>query len=134
MTAEDRVVVTGATGYIGGRLVPRLLEAGYAVRVVVRDPVRLQGRSWLAQVEVARGDVEDPESLAVAMTGVRTAYYLVHSMHGGKNFATRDLDAARNFGTAAAAAGVRRILYLNSRPICAPVSRPGTPCARPACR
>ena len=57
MTGNDNVLVTGATGYVGGRLVPRLLAAGYRVRVLVRDPRRLQGRTWLAQVDVAQGDV-----------------------------------------------------------------------------
>ena len=84
MTPSSRVLVTGATGYVGGRLVPRLLEAGYRVRVLVRDPARLQGRPWLSQVEVAEGDVLRPETLAGALEGVQAAYYLVHSMlaHG----------------------------------------------------
>ena len=63
MTGNDNVLVTGATGYVGGRLVPRLLSAGYRVRVLVRDPRRLQGRTWLAQVDVAQGDVLDPATL-----------------------------------------------------------------------
>ena len=62
-TSINRVLVTGATGYIGGRLIPALLEAGYQVRVLVRDPARLQGRSWLEQVEVVQGDVLQPETL-----------------------------------------------------------------------
>jgi uncharacterized protein YbjT (DUF2867 family) len=105
-------LVTGATGYIGGRLAPRLLQAGYRVRCLVRDPARLQGRPWLDQVEVVAGDVMRPESLAPAMTGVAAAYYLVHSMASGQGFHERDLAAARHFGASAAAAGVGRIIYL----------------------
>jgi uncharacterized protein YbjT (DUF2867 family) len=106
------VLVTGATGYIGGRLVPRLLEAGLRVRCLVRDPARLQGRTWLPHVEVARGDVFDRPSLAAAMAGVDTAYYLVHSLATGDDFHQRDLDAARTFGAALAAAGGTRVIYL----------------------
>ena len=106
------VLVTGATGYIGGRLVPRLLQAGYRVRCLVRDPERLQGRPWLDQVEVVAGDVLQAETLAPAMVGIGAAYYLIHSMAGGQGFHERDLIAARNFGAAAAAAGVGRILYM----------------------
>ncbi len=106
------VVVTGATGYVGGRLVPRLLEAGYRVRCLVRDASRLQGRSGLPQVEVVTGDVLRPESLAAAMVGAVAAYYLVHSMAGGEGFHERDIAAARSFARAAADAGVGRIVYL----------------------
>ena len=106
------VLVTGATGYIGGRLVPRLLQAGYRVRCLVRDPERLQGRPWLDQVEVVAGDVLQAETLTAAMVGIRAAYYLIHSMAGGQGFHERDLIAARNFGAAAAAVGVMRIIYM----------------------
>jgi uncharacterized protein YbjT (DUF2867 family) len=106
------ILVTGATGYVGGRLVPRLLEAGHRVRVLARDPARLAGRPWLGQVEVVRGDVLAPETLAAAMQGVRVAYYLVHSMGDTEAFHERDLAAAGNFARAAREAGVSRILYL----------------------
>lgn len=106
------VLVTGATGYLGGRLVPRLLEAGYAVRCLARDPDRLGGRSWRDAVEVVRADVLRPETLGPALAGVDAAYYLVHSLGAGADFHARDLAAARNFGAAAAQAGVRRIVYL----------------------
>ncbi len=112
MSSMPRVLVTGATGYVGGRLVPRLLEAGYTVRVLARDPHRLQGRPWLEHVEVAQGDVLDPRALGAALTGVDVAYYLVHSMFGGSDFTQRDVAAARGFGQAAKAAGVGRIIYL----------------------
>ncbi len=108
----ELVLVTGATGYVGGRLVPRLLEAGRRVRVLVRDPARLAGRSWLPQVEVAQGDVLKAETLGPALVGIGTAYYLVHSMTSSADFHQRDLDAARTFGRAARAAGVQRIIYL----------------------
>ncbi len=107
-----RVLVTGATGYIGGRLVPRLLDLGYPVRCLVRDPTRLQGRPWFDAVDVVAGDVLLPESLGAAMEGVSAAYYLVHSLAGGADFHQRDLVAARNFGAAARAAGVERIVFL----------------------
>lgn len=106
------VLVTGVTGYIGGRLVPQLIEAGYLIRVLVRDRHRLQGRAWLSQVEVVEGDVLDPASLQAAMSGVALAYYLVHSMSGSTDFDRRDLQAARNFGDAAYTNGLERIIYL----------------------
>ena len=108
------ILVTGATGYIGGRLVPRLLEAGHRVRCLVRDPARLSGHPWASEVEIVAGDVLQPEGLVQAMQGVHAAYYLVHSLAGGADFHQRDLTAAGNFGTAALAAGVQRILYLGA--------------------
>ena len=106
------VLVTGSTGYIGGRLVPRLLELGCRVRCLVRDPDRLQGRPWHPSVEVVAGDVMKPETLVPAMAGVEAAYYLVHGLAGGPGFHERDLASARNFGLAAGTAGVGRIVYL----------------------
>ena len=106
------ILVTGATGYIGGRLVPRLLEAEWRVRCLVRDPARLEGRSWQGAVEIVTGDVLDAASLAPAMRGVHTAYYLVHSMGGGAGFHGRDLTGARHFAEAARDCGVTRIIYL----------------------
>lgn len=108
----DRVLVTGATGYIGGRLIPLLLAKGYRLRVLARDPARLAGRPWLGRVEVAQGDVLDRASLAEAMEDVDVAYYLIHSMQGHSDFSQRDEEAASGFGTAAEEAGVRRIIYL----------------------
>ncbi|MBI2864407.1 MAG: SDR family oxidoreductase [Chloroflexi bacterium] len=112
MRKQAPILVTGATGYVGGRLVPRLLDAGYRVRVLVRDPSRLQGRPWAGQVEVEQADVLQPETLSAALAGVSAAYYLVHSMAIAGDFPQRDLIAARNFGAAAKAAGVERIIYL----------------------
>ncbi|HET6477130.1 MAG TPA: SDR family oxidoreductase [Thermoleophilia bacterium] len=112
-SSEDPLIlVTGATGYVGGRLVPRLLDAGRRVRVLVRDPRRMQGRAWAGRVAVASGDVLRPETLSEALAGVDVAYYLVHSMAKGEGFHERDLAAARAFGRAAAAAHIGRIVYL----------------------
>ncbi len=112
MADSKLILITGATGYVGGRLVPRLLEAGYRVRCLVRDPSRLQGRGWLNQVEVAEGDALNPEELASAMQGVSTAYYLIHGKQGGRDSADRDLQAARNFAQAAEQAKLESIIYL----------------------
>jgi uncharacterized protein YbjT (DUF2867 family) len=103
--------VTGATGYIGGRLVPRLTEKGHAVRVLARDAGRLEGR--FSGVEVAQGDLFDRASVGAALAGIDVAYYLVHSMARDKgDFAASDRELAAIFGTAARDAGVRRIIYL----------------------
>jgi uncharacterized protein YbjT (DUF2867 family) len=112
MTKDQLILVTGATGYIGGRLVPRLLAAGYRVRIMARDPTRLKGRKWFGQIEVAAGDVLVPHTLTDAMDGVDKAYYMVHSMRGGKDFHHRDVEGARNFGVAAQKADVAHIIYL----------------------
>ncbi|MBL8132033.1 MAG: SDR family oxidoreductase [Anaerolineae bacterium] len=106
------VLITGVTGYIGGRLVSLLLAMGYRVRVMVRDPMRLQGRSWLAQVDVVQADVLQPEMLDAALANIDVAYYLIHSMRGGEHFHERDIRAARNFGGAAERQRVKRIIYL----------------------
>jgi len=112
MTQAKKILVTGPTGYIGGRLIPRLLEAGYDVRVLARDPSRLQGRPWLGKVEVVQADALDPASLPAALEGVSTAYYLIHGRQGGKITAERDMTAARNFARAADDANIERIIYL----------------------
>ena len=112
MAENGVVLVTGATGYIGGRLTPKLVQSGHRVRVLVRDADRIRARPWSRHVEVAFGDVLDPQTLPAAMAGVDCAYYLIHSMSGGAGFHDLDLTAARNFATAAKAAGVRRIIYL----------------------
>ncbi|MBN2130424.1 MAG: SDR family oxidoreductase [Sedimentisphaerales bacterium] len=112
MNEKNTVLVTGATGYIGGRLVPRLLERGYPVRVLARDRARVSGCSWSSRVEVVRGDPLRPETLEPALGGVATAFYFIHSMTSGPDFRRRDITAARNFARAARQAGVGRIVYL----------------------
>jgi uncharacterized protein YbjT (DUF2867 family) len=107
----EHVLVTGATGYIGGRLVPRLLDAGLQVRCFVRDPGRLRDFSWAGQVETVAGDALDAGSLVNAMQGITTAYYLMHGMQGGRGDAKRDLRMASNFASAAEIAGIQRIIY-----------------------
>jgi len=107
------ILVTGATGYVGGRLIPRLLRQGYRVRALVRGgSQRLLGRPWRHDIEIADGDVLQPESLAPAMNGVDIAYYLIHSMRDNTQFRQRDISAAQNFAGAAKTAGVKRIIYL----------------------
>lgn len=108
--------MTGATGYIGGRLVPRLLEAGYRVRCLARSPKKLEARPWAehAGVELVEGDLDEPASLEHALDSCSAAYYLVHSMlAAGADYAEHDRRLARNFASAAsAAASMERIIYL----------------------
>ncbi len=109
------ILLTGATGYIGGRLVPQLLEKGYHVRCLARDVRKLSGRGWDEdpRVEIVRGDVLDRDSVRSAMEGSGAAYYLVHSMLAGERaFEDQDRAAAENFAAGAEAAGVDRIIYL----------------------
>ncbi|MFJ8650205.1 SDR family oxidoreductase [Streptomyces sp. NPDC093546] len=105
-------LVTGATGYIGGRLVPELLAAGHRVRCLARSPGKLRDLPWADRVEVVRGDVTDEESVREAMRGVDVAYYLVHALGSGPDFENTDRTAARIFGRCARGAHVRRLVYL----------------------
>ena len=112
MEGRRTVLVTGATGYIGGRLVPRIVEEGYRVRVLARSKNRALSRSWAEDVEIVEGDIQDRETLAEALSGVDYAYYLIHSMGIGPRFHELDINLAREFGKAAGKAGVKRIVYL----------------------
>ncbi len=112
MATHLRCLVTGATGYIGGRLVPELLAAGYTVRCMARDPGKLADRPWSDDIEVAKADVSDAAALRKALADCDVAYYLIHSLGTGSSFEQRDRDAARAFADAAREAGVKRIVYL----------------------
>ncbi len=105
------ILLTGATGYVGGRLRRRLEEQGHALRCIVRRPLALE-EQFAPSTEIVVGDVLKAETLPAAFKGVETAYYLIHSMGSDQDFEERDRTAARNFGEAARAAGVRRIIYL----------------------
>ncbi len=111
MEQAQSIVVFGASGYVGGRLIPALLDRGHSVRAVTRHRERLDGFPWRASVEIVEADALEPETLNAALDGVDAIYYLVHSM-GTEDFAARDRTAARNVARAAEHAGVRRIIYL----------------------
>ncbi|RPH96162.1 SDR family oxidoreductase [candidate division KSB1 bacterium] len=107
----ERILLTGATGYVGGRLLHTLESRGYLVRCLARNP------EWLAsrvgnRTEVVRGDVRDADSLQRAMTGITTAFYLVHALTAAKGFEQEEFEGAQRFANAARDAGVRRIIYL----------------------
>jgi len=106
------ILVTGANGYIASRVVPRLLQAGYRVRVLAREPLRLAGRSWLPSVEVVEGSTRDAASLNQALQGVDTAYYLIHNMASGRGYVEVEKESARRFAAAAEQAGLKHIIYL----------------------
>lgn len=115
MGERGTLFVTGASGYIGGRLVPRLLDAGWRVRCLARTPRKLEALAWAAdpRVEIVEGDLADPAGLDRAMRGCAAAYYLVHAMlSAGADYARRDREMAAGFVNAADRAGVERIVYL----------------------
>jgi uncharacterized protein YbjT (DUF2867 family) len=109
--SESTVLVAGGSGYVGGRLIPRLERRPIKLRCLARTPEKLRPRV-LGTTEIVQGDVLDPPSLDRALQGVQTAYYLVHLMSGSKDFEREDRQAASNFAGAARKAGVRRIIYL----------------------
>lgn len=111
-TTPGRALVTGASGYVGGQLVPALLERGWRVRVLSRSASHLAGRPWSDDVEVTEGSVDSADDLAAALADVDVAYFLVHSMDGAADFRRRDRDNARTFAAAAEQAQVGRIVYL----------------------
>ena len=107
---ERLCLVTGATGYVGGRLVPRLLDAGFRVRVLVRHPERIRDLPWADQVQVAVGDGGDPAAISAALEGVDVAYYLLHSIQQGSALESEEARVARTFAEAARAQQVGRIV------------------------
>lgn len=105
------ILVAGATGYIGGRLIPMLQGRGVHLRCLARNPGKFRPKATSA-TEVVQGDVLDAASLQTALHGIHTAYYLVHLMAGAKDFAQQDRQAAINFAAAAQQAHVQRIIYM----------------------
>jgi len=105
------ILLTGGSGYVGGRLIPRLEQAGVRLRCLARDPEKMRPRVQAA-TEVVKGDVLDRPSLDQALQGIDTAYYLIHLMSGSKDFEREDRQAAQSFADAAKGAGVRRLIYL----------------------
>lgn len=112
MSDRKLILVTGATGYVGRNLIPRLLKDGYKVRAFVREARKLRKFIWRTQVQIAVGDVLVPKTLESALCSVDAAYYLIHGMTAGSDFAEKDVVAARNFGEAAKNSGVKQVVYL----------------------
>ena len=110
--AAIKCVVTGATGYVGGRLIPELLAAGHEVRVMVRHPERLRDFPWIDQVEVAVADATDQEAVELALEGMDVAYYLMHSLGSGPDFEATETAIAHAFAAAAQEVSLARIIYL----------------------
>jgi uncharacterized protein YbjT (DUF2867 family) len=107
-----RALVTGATGYIGGRLVPRLLEAGFTVRVLVRDADKLKDVPWRSQVDIVEGDLLDAAAVNTACKDIDVLYYLVHAMGQKGDFEAKELTGARYVAQSAKANKLSRIVYL----------------------
>ncbi|UOY00551.1 NAD(P)H-binding protein [Blastococcus sp. PRF04-17] len=107
-------LVTGATGYIGGRLVPELLAAGHRVRVMTRSPERIRDHPWAGEVEVVRADAGDAGQVAAACAGTDVVYYLVHALGSGPAFEETDRRTARVMARAVREAGVGRLVYLGA--------------------
>ena len=109
---DKLILVIGATGYIASWLIPRLLDSGYRVRALARDPRRLKGRDWYDKIEIVQADVTSASAFAHALDGVHTAFYLIHQMSHGPGYIALELDSARAFAAAADAAGIAHIVFL----------------------
>ena len=107
-----KFLITGASGYVGGRLVRTLVDGGFDIRILVRDRNKVKGQPWASAVEISEGSAESRADLDAALAGVHTAYYLLHSINLGPNFHEVEAEMARNFAQAAEAAGVAQIVYL----------------------
>ena len=112
MDSARKILVTGASGYVGGRLVTALLEDGADIRVFVRDKNKAQSHTWASAVEIAVGNASDYQSTVAVLTGVHTAFYLLHSINLGPNFDKIESEMAKNFAKAAQECGVKQIVYL----------------------
>jgi len=108
----SNILITGATGYVGGRLVPKLLKKGYKIKLLARNPERLKDRSWYKQVEIFEGDVLKLNSLDGLFENVDVAYYLIHGMSDDSDFETTEMKAATNFCLAAQKSNLKKIVYL----------------------
>lgn len=123
MSPRGWTLVTGATGYVGGRLVGHLLAEGHRVRVLVRSSAKLAHNDWRADVDIVEGDALDPVALATAMDGVGTAYYLLHSLQQGSSLESAERTMAEGFAQAAREAGIERIIYLGGLAPDLPIDR-----------
>jgi len=112
MSDQRKILVTGASGYVGGRLVKALLQEEMAVRIFVRERSKVSGQPWVSAVEIATGNANNYDEVLTALTGVHTAFYLLHSINLGSNFDEIEAAMARNFAKAASTAGVKQIVYL----------------------
>jgi len=111
-TQKRLYLVTGASGYVGGRLVRDLLQDGWAVRILVRDRRKISGQPWADAVDVVEGNANNLQDLERALSGVHTAYYLLHSINAGTQFDEVEAEMAKNFADASSKCGVSQIIYL----------------------
>ena len=109
---KQNILITGSTGYVGGRLVPKLLNKGFNIRVLVRNPNRLKNRSWYHKVEIFKGDVLNLKTLTDLFENIDIAYYLIHGMSDNDNFTKTEEIAAKNFYLAAKDQPLKKIIYL----------------------